>query len=33
MAIALKICGYTIPSKAEELLAETYPEYKFHEKV
>jgi len=33
MAIALKICGYTIPSKAEELLAQTYPEYKFQEKV
>ena len=33
IAIALKICGYTIPSKAEELLAQTYPEYKFQEKV
>lgn len=27
------ITGYTIPSKAEELLAETYPEYKFQQKV
>jgi hypothetical protein len=28
MLILLKICGYAIPSKAEELLVETYPEYK-----
>ncbi|MFD0795882.1 hypothetical protein ACFQZJ_00300 [Maribacter chungangensis] len=27
------ISAYVIPSKAEELLAETYPEYKFQEKV
>jgi hypothetical protein len=27
MLILLKICGYAIPSKAEELLAEVYPEY------
>lgn len=29
MALLLKICGYVIPSKSEELLAETYPEYTF----
>ncbi len=29
LALFLKICGYVIPSRAEELLAETYPEYVF----
>jgi len=33
MLILLHILGYVIPSKAEELLAKTYPEYKFQEKV
>jgi hypothetical protein len=28
MGLLLKICGYVIPSKADEILAETYPEYK-----
>lgn len=28
MGILLKLCGFVIPSKADELLAETYPEYK-----
>lgn len=27
MALAIKICGYTIPSQAHALLSETYPEY------
>lgn len=29
LGLLFKICGYIIPSKAEELLMETYPEYKF----
>lgn len=28
MGLLLIICGYVIPSKSDELLAETYPEYK-----
>lgn len=28
MWLLLKICGYVIPSKADDILAETYPEYK-----
>ncbi|KAA2219224.1 hypothetical protein [Maribacter flavus] len=28
MGLLLKICGYVIPSKADEILAETYSEYK-----
>lgn len=28
MGLLLKICGFVVPSKAEELLNKTYPEYK-----
>lgn len=28
LVILLKVCGYSIPSKTEEILLETYPEYK-----
>lgn len=31
--IMFKILTFTIPSKAEDLLAKTYPEYKFQQKV
>lgn len=33
MGLLLKICGYVIPSKADELLAETYPEYKISQSL